>query len=72
MTRNPCRVKGADREQAAERPVLTVAQMFELADAMRFQRFRSLILLTAFATLRWGEVTALRRCDVARTAPGFE
>jgi Integrase len=65
LARNPCRVKGADREQAAERPVLTVAQVFELADAMRFQRFRSLILLTAFATLRWGEVTALRRCDVA-------
>ena len=65
LNRNPCRVKGADREQPAERPVLTVAQVFELADAMRFQRFRALILLTAFATLRWGEVTAMRRCDVA-------
>ncbi|MHA6623914.1 tyrosine-type recombinase/integrase [Pseudonocardia sichuanensis] len=65
LARNPCRVKGADRENPAERPVLTIPQVFALADAMRYRRFRALILLTAFATLRWGEVTALRRCDVA-------
>ena len=35
IPRNPCRVRGADRENPAERPVLTVAQVFELADAMR-------------------------------------
>lgn len=65
IARNPCRVRGADRENPAERPVLTVAQVFELADAMRYRRLRALILVTAFTTLRWGEVTALRRCDVA-------
>ena len=65
LTRNPCRAKGADQEQAQERPVLTVAQVFKLADAMPVPRFRTLILLTAFCTLRWSEVTALRRCDVA-------
>jgi integrase len=58
-------VKGADRESPAERPVLTVPQVFALADAMRHRRFRVPIRLTAFATLRWGEVTALRRRDVA-------
>jgi integrase len=57
--------KNADQEHPAERPVLTVAQVFDLADAMRYRRLRVLILVTAFATLRWGEVTALRRCDVA-------
>lgn len=46
-------------------PVLTVPQVFELANAMRYRRLRALILVTAFATLRWGEVTALRRQDVA-------
>ncbi len=56
---------GADREDPAERPVLTVAQVFDLASRMRFPRFRALVLLTAFATLRWEEVTALRRCDIA-------
>ena len=65
LPRNPCRVRGADKETPAERPVLTVAQVFDLAEAMPDRRFRALILLTAFATLRWGEVTALRRCDVA-------
>lgn len=65
LPRNPCRVRGADRENPAERPVLTVAQVFELADKMRHERFRALIVLAAFGTLRWGEVTALRRCDVA-------
>lgn len=65
LSRNPCRVRGADRENPAERPVLTVAQVFALADAMRYRRLRVMILVTAFATLRWGEVSALRRRDVA-------
>lgn len=54
-----------DREARSELPVLTVAQVFELADAMPDRRFRTLILVTAFASLRRGEVTALRRQDVA-------
>ena len=37
IPRNPCRVRGADRNNPAERPVLTVAQVFELADAMRYR-----------------------------------
>jgi integrase len=64
---NPCRVRGADKEEPAERPVVTVAQVFDLAQRMP-GRFRTLVLLTAFASLRWGEVTALRRCDVAEDA----
>lgn len=62
---NPCRIRGADRENRAERPVVTVAQVFDLADAMPHRRFRALVLLAAFGSLRWGEVTALRRQDVA-------
>jgi integrase len=61
---NPCRVRGADRESPAERPVPTVAQVFDLAGRVP-KRYRVLILLTAFTSLRWGEVSALRRCDVA-------
>ncbi|WP_285487735.1 tyrosine-type recombinase/integrase [Amycolatopsis taiwanensis] len=67
LPRNPCRVRGADREHAAERPVVTVAQVFELANRMP-GRFRALVLLAAFNSLRWGEVTALRRCDIAEDA----
>jgi hypothetical protein len=32
LSRNPCRVRGAGDEDAPERPVLTVAQVFELAE----------------------------------------
>jgi integrase len=119
LARNPCRVRGAAAERASERPVLTVAQVFELAELvgrrpvgnirrlpaggyrLRFRRhgimrtapevhisrraaeaalwtmghegnadcdqdrrYRSLVLLATFASLRWGEVTALRRCDL--------
>lgn len=61
IPRNPCRIKGAGNEQTPERPILTVAQVFELADRMADQRFKALILLATFASLRWGEVIALRR-----------
>jgi integrase len=120
LTRNPCQVRGAGTENAPERPTLTVAQVFDLAervgvrpvgnirkldsgeyrvryqakgdvmrrlhqtfptrleaeralwklaedgraDVIRDDRLRALILLAAFASLRWGEVTALRRCDI--------
>ena len=32
LARNPCRIRGAGEEHAVERPVLTVRQVFELAD----------------------------------------
>ncbi|OOC03994.1 site-specific integrase [Amycolatopsis azurea DSM 43854] len=64
LQRNPCRVRGADKENPAERPIVTVPQVFDLAGRMP-ERFRALVLLAAFASLRWGEVSALRRCDVA-------
>ena len=119
LPRNPCRIRGAGTEQTPERPVLTVAQVFELAELvgrrpvgnirqlpdggyrLRYRRhgvrcaphlrsthqvrppsgsvghghdgradydhdrrYRALVLLATFASLRWGEATALRRCDL--------
>ena len=119
IPRNPCRIRGAGDEHPEERPVLTVAQVLDLADRvgrrpvgnvrklkngayrLRFQRhgemrshpeifttrgeaervlwkmgadgradctqdrrFRALVLLATFASLRWGEVSALRRGDL--------
>ncbi|GII63391.1 hypothetical protein Skr01_34760 [Sphaerisporangium krabiense] len=49
---------------SGERPTLTVAQVFELADRMTDRRFRALVLLTTFASLRWAEVIGLRRSDI--------
>jgi integrase len=34
------------------------------ADCDHDRRYRALVLLATFASLRWGEATALRRCDV--------
>jgi len=119
LLRNPCRIRGAGDEDSAERPVLTVAQVFELAqrvgrrpvgnirklpaagyrlrfrregvmrtspevydsrdhaeralwqmaddgraDCSHDRRYLLLVLLATFASLRWGEVTALRRADL--------
>lgn len=64
IPRNPCMVKGADRETPDERPVLSVAQVFQVAAAMP-DRFRLMVLLAAFGSLRFGEVIAMRRCDLA-------
>lgn len=68
IPRNPCQVRGAGSENPEERPVLTVAQVFDLASRMADRRYRAFVLLAAFATLRWGEITALRRMDVAPDA----
>jgi integrase len=64
---NPCRIPGADKEEAAERPTLTVLQVMALAQQMP-ERFHALVLLTTFGCLRWGEVTALQRRDVDTVA----
>jgi integrase len=63
VARNPCRIKGAGQEQSLERPVLTIPQVFALAEAID-QRYRALVFLASFGSLRWGELSALRRCDV--------
>jgi integrase len=63
IPRNPCRIRGGD-ENPAERPVLTVAQVFDLAERMKDRRYRALVLLVTFASLRWGEAIALRRSDI--------
>lgn len=63
VTRNPCRIKGADREMPPERPVASVAEVFELADRVGPQ-YRAFVLTAALASLRWGELVALRRRDI--------
>jgi integrase len=63
IRRNPCRIKGASQEKSPERPVLTIAQVYDLAAAID-PRYRALVLLGTFGSLRWGELAALRRGDV--------
>ena len=63
IRRNPCRVKGAGTENSPERPVLSMAQVYALAEATG-PRYKTLVLLACFCGLRWGELAALRRCDI--------
>lgn len=64
IPRNPCRIRGGGAERPDERPVLTARQVLDLADRMPYARFRVMVLLAGFASLRWGELSALRRCDL--------
>jgi integrase len=67
IRRNPCRLKGAGQEKSPERPVLTVSQVFALADEVG-QRYQGLVLLAMFASFRWAELAGLRRADIDVTA----
>jgi integrase len=64
IKRNPCRIDGAGQEHSPERPVLTLTQVFALADAFTDRRYRLLVLLAVFCSLRWGELAALSRSCV--------
>jgi len=60
---NPCRVKGAGREHAPERPVAMPDQVALLAGAID-QRYQPMVLLAAYGSLRFGELAGLRRLRV--------
>ncbi len=60
---NPCVIKGAGVERSPERPVATILQVFALADAVG-PRYRMLILLATFASMRFGELGALTRSSI--------
>ncbi|WP_079166818.1 tyrosine-type recombinase/integrase [Streptomyces oceani] len=63
VRKNPCQIRGAGTEEADERPVATVAQVFALADAIGM-RWRLMVLLGAFASMRPEELAEVRRNDI--------
>jgi integrase len=71
IVRNPCSVKGAATERAPEMRVATVAQVAALAEAID-PRFRALVLVAAYAGLRWGELVVLRvkRVEISPSGAG--
>jgi integrase len=66
IRRNPCHIKGAGLEKSPERPVLTIPQVFTLAEVIDPQ-YSALVLLGTFGSLRWGELAGLRRKDIDLT-----
>lgn len=63
IRRNPCRIKGADKERTEQRPVASIPQVYTLVDSVE-PNYRMLILCAAFTSLRWGELAGLRRQDI--------
>ncbi len=60
---NPCRINGAGKETAPERPVAMPEQVLAIAAAIDGQ-YRALVILGAWCSLRFGELAGLRRSRV--------
>ncbi|MGH8997618.1 MAG: site-specific integrase [Acidimicrobiales bacterium] len=60
LVANPCQIKGAAAEHPDERPVATVAEVEALADAVA-PRYKAMVLLAAWCSLRFGELACLTR-----------
>ena len=65
LAKNPCVIKGAGIERSPERPTASIEQVYAIAAAIE-PRYRMLVLLGTFTSLRFGELSALtrRRVDV--------
>jgi integrase len=63
LARNPCAIKGAGIERAAEMRHVSIPQLTALAEAVP-ARYRALILVAGFGGLRWAELVGLRRRHV--------
>ena len=63
ISRNPCNLKGASVEHSPERPVMTIEQLNAVVEAME-DRYRSMVVLGPWCSMRIGEIVALTRGDV--------
>ena len=63
IRRNPCRIKGAGQEDSPERPIVPLKGLDKLLNRIPV-RYRAMLLLATFASLRFGELAALRRGDI--------
>lgn len=66
IERNPCQIPRVMNPPRKREPIiLTPAEIAALADAIRPERLKALVLLSAWTGTRWGEVSELRRKDVS-------
>jgi integrase len=65
LAANPCRIRGAGQAKTVHeiRPA-TLDELAIITEAMP-PRYRTMVLLAAWCGLRYGELTALRRADLA-------
>jgi integrase len=60
---NPCRVKGAGKETSPERPVVMPDVVGRIAENTS-DRYRLMVMLAAYCSLRFGELAGLRRARI--------
>lgn len=60
IRRYPCRIKGAGMPSTPEREMIPLTKVVEIVTAVP-DRYRALVLLGTFASLRWSELVGLRR-----------
>jgi len=66
IVKNPCQIKRAASVQRKREPVLlSVTELTQVADAIRPERFKAMVLLSGWCALRFGEAIELRRKDIA-------
>jgi integrase len=63
IRRNPCRIDNAGQENSPERGIVPLPVVFAITNAVPV-RYRALVLLATFASLRWGELAGLRRASI--------
>jgi integrase len=63
ISRNPCNLKGASVEHSPERPVMTIEQLNAVVGAME-DRYRGMVVLGSWCSMRIGEILALTRGDI--------
>ena len=62
LKHNPCTIRGGGQEKSPERPTATLKQVFQAADAIE-ERYRLMVLLATFGSLRFAEMVGLKRAD---------
>lgn len=66
IERNPCQLARVMNPVRKREPaILTPAEVAALAEAIRPDRLKALVLLSAWCGVRWGEVSELRRKDIS-------
>ncbi|MEU8193507.1 site-specific integrase [Microbispora amethystogenes] len=63
IRKNPCRIKGAGTPETPEREMIPLAKVIEIVGKIP-DRYRALVLLGTFASLRRGELATLRRTHI--------
>jgi integrase len=66
LTKNPCAIKRAASTQRKREPILlSVTELAAVADAIKPERFKAMVLLSAWCAMRFGELIELRRKDIS-------